>query len=423
MARVLLIAALLAPFVAWDAAVYLMRARGDRSPLRLEEVLRHFTEKDIDTGRELVQRRNVLFPVYRVLFYALYCALLFAGLGARLEASLLPWAGGRWWLALPLFVLAVLVIRTLIFSPVAAYSEFVIQRQAGLSTITVGTWLLDLVKSLLLNTLILSLVGLPVLWLVRTLPTLWPLPAAAVILAISAFGIWISPWLIDPLFNKFTPLADSALAGQIQSLAAHAGVPVKNVYVMDASRRSTYLNAYFTGLGNSRRVVLYDTLVKECSGREVLSVVAHELGHWKANHILKGFLLETVGVVLGLWLFWWLLGSGAARAFFGLPERTSLVLLVLLPFLLNLSGTLTAPLVSAVSRRFERQADLISLVLTGDSEAFITVEQQLVRHAKADLLSPRLLQEVYGSHPLPEERIRMAESYAAGGAGAPAPSR
>ena len=415
MTRLLLIAVLLAPFVAWDAAVYIMRARGDQSQSRREQVLRHFSEKDILTGRELVTRRNTLFPIYRIIFYALYYALLFAGLGARLESALLPLTGGRWWLALPLFVLAVLLLRTFLYAPVAAYSEFVIQRQAGLSTITAGTWLLDIVKSILLNTVILSLAGLPVIWLIRTLPGIWPLPAAGVILAISAFGIWISPWLIDPLFNKFKPLEDTELAGQIRALAQNAGVPVKNVFVMDASRRSTYLNAYFTGMGNSRRVVLYDTLVKECSREEVLSVVSHELGHWKSDHIMKGFILEAAGVIVGLWLFWLLLASPPVREFFGLPGQTSLVLLVLLPFLISLSGVLTAPLISAVSRRFERQADMISLVLTGDIGAFISVEQKLVRHAKADLLSPRLLHDIYGSHPLPEERIRMAENYATGG--------
>ncbi|MEA1997664.1 MAG: M48 family peptidase, partial [Gemmatimonadota bacterium] len=183
-------------------------------------------------------------------------ALLFCGLGAGIESSLLPVVGGRWYYALPLFILALLVARTLLYMPVSAYSEFVIERQMGLSTITLATWLNDRLKSILLNWVIVSAVAMPVIALVRAMPRAWPWPAAAVVLAISAFGIWISPWVIDPLFNKFTPPEDEALAESIRKLSGEAGLRVKQVYVMDASRRSLYLNAYFTGLGNSRRVVL-----------------------------------------------------------------------------------------------------------------------------------------------------------------------
>jgi len=408
MSKVLLVILLLAPFVAWDMAVYLMRERGDTTPERRAEILRYFTAEDIEIGRNHITRHNDLFPFYRLLFYSFYIVLLFGGLAARLESALLPMAAERWYLALPLFVLTVLAVRTLLYMPLSAYSEFVIQREAGLSTITVGLWLADRVKILLLNWLILSLVALPVIALVKALPQLWWLPASAVVLAISAFGIWISPWVIDPLFNKFTPLEDSELSGRIRATSAEAGLPVKQVYVMDASRRSLYLNAYFTGLANSRRVVLYDTLVRDCTNAEVLSVVAHELGHWKGRHILKGFLLETVGVLVGLWLLWMLVGSGACRNFFGLPQSSSLVLIVLLPFMISLASTLSAPVVSAISRKFEREADRTALELTNEPQAFIELEKRLVRRAKADLLQSKVLHTFYGSHPLPEERIRAA---------------
>ena len=412
MTKVLLVILLVAPFVAWDVAIYLMRERGDTAPERRAEILRHFTEEDIETGRNHITRHNNLFPFYRLLFYAFYIVLLFGGLAARLESSLLPMAADRWYLALPLLVLTLLAARTLLYMPLSAYSEFVIQREAGLSTITAGLWLSDRVKVLLLNWVILSLVALPVIALVKALPQLWWLPASAVVLAISAFGIWISPWVIDPLFNKFIPLEDSELSGRIQATSAEAGLPVKQVFVMDASRRSLYLNAYFTGLGNSRRVVLYDTLVRDCTKPEVLSVVAHELGHWKGRHILKGFLIETVGVLVGLWLLWMLAGSGACRSFFGLPQSSSLVLIVLLPFLISLASTLTSPVVSAISRRFEREADRTALELTNEPQAFIELEKRLVRRAKADLLQSRALHTFYGSHPLPEERIRAALKHA-----------
>jgi STE24 endopeptidase len=421
MPKILLIILLLAPFMAWDAAVYVMRMAGDTSTERRSEILRHFNENDIEVGREHVIRHNCLFPFSRFLFYVFYASLLFGGLGTRLESSLLAPTGGRWYLALPLFVLVLLAVQILIYMPLSAYREFVIEREMGLSTITPGTWLADRAKSLVLNWIIATVVALPVLALIKGLPNFWPLPAAAVILAVSAFGIWISPWVIDPLFNKFTLLENEELEGRIRQVSAEAGLKVKQVYVMDASRRSRYLNAYFTGLGNSRRVVLFDNLVDECRHDEVLSVVAHELGHWREHHIMKGFLLEVVGVFAGLWLLWILLNVEATRGFFGLSAQSSLVLIVLLPFLLSLTGTLTSPAISAISRRFERAADQAALKLTGDAPAFIEVEKKLVRKAKADLLQPKLLHSFYGSHPLVEERIRMAENFAVGDKSLPQP--
>ena len=413
MPKMLLVVLLLAPFLTWDAAVYVLRSRGDSSPQRRSEILRHFTQQDIEQGREHIVRHNRLFPYSRLLFYAFYGLLLFGALGARLENALLPLAGGRWYFALPLFLLVLLAVQQALYLPLAAYREFVIEREAGLSTITVGLWLADIGKSLLLNWFIASLVALPVLALVKALPGYWPLPAGVVILAISAFGIWISPCVIDPLFNKFTPLDNRETAEKIRTLSAEAGLTVRQVYVMDASKRSLYLNAYFTGLGNSRRVVLYDTLIKECREAEILSVVAHELGHWRENHILKGFLIEVAGVFTGLWLLWFLLNLGPARSFFGLSAPSSLVLIVLLPFLISLSSTLTAPMIAAISRRFERAADRASLELTHDPRAFIELEVKLARQAKSDLLQPGFLHWFYGSHPLPEERIKMAENFPA----------
>jgi len=422
MPKILLAILLLTPFMAWDAAVYMMRMTGDTSTERRSEILRHFNENDIEVGREHVVRHNRLFPFSRLLFYVFYAVLLFGGLGARLESLLLGPAGGRWYLALPLFVLVLLAAQILIYMPLSAYREFVIERQMGLSTITLGTWLADRAKSLVLNWIIVSIVALPVLGLIKTMPKFWPLPAAAVILALSAFMIWVSPWIIDPLFNKFTPLENEELEARIRRVSALAGLNVEQVYVMDASRRSRYLNAYFTGLGNSRRVVLFDNLVAECREDEVLSVVAHELGHWREHHIRKGFLLEVAGVFIGLWLLWLILNAESTRSFFGLSSQSSLVLIVLLPFLLSLAGTLVSPAVSAVSRRFERAADRAALELTEDVPAFIEVEKKLVRKAKADLLQARLLHWFYGSHPLAEQRIRMAESFAAADSSIPKPA-
>ena len=407
-----LVMALLLPFIAWDAARYLLRRRGDRSAARRQLALRHFTEQDIAVGRSHTLEHNRLFPISRALFYLLFGALLMGGIGARAEAWVLGLVGGSWALALPLLLLLLLLSHGLLHLPLAAYSEFVIQRRAGLSNTSAPLWLADQAKGLALGWVLGTALALPVMALVRWLPASWPLPATAAVLALSAFTVWISPWVIAPLFNRFTPL-DDQLAQQVRQLTERAGLKVRQVYVCDASRRSSMLNAYFTGLGNSRRVVLFDTLVQACDEAEVLSVVGHELGHWRGRHIAKGFLAQALGTAAGLLALQALLHSPGLRAALGLPAPDSLVLLVLLPFVASLAGTLAAPLGAAMSRRFERQADQTAFQLTADPAAFIRLEQRLVRRAKADLLLPRALHSWYGTHPLPEDRIAAAEAFAA----------
>jgi len=409
MRPVLVMLLLLVPFILWDLAAYLMRRRGDRSPERRERLLRHFTEEELAAGRRHVQAHNRLVPISRALFYGYFLALLPGGLGARLEAWLLLLLGGHWALALPAFLLCVLLFWSALHLPLAAYRELVIERELGLSTTTRGLFFADQAKGLLVSWVLLSAIGFCVYGLVRALPDAWPIPAAGAVLFIGAFLTWISPWFLAPIFNKFTPLEDEALEADLRALVARAGLSLKQVFVMDASRRSNYLNAYFTGLGNSRRVVLFDNLVQACPRPEILSVIAHELGHWRGRHILKGFALSSAGLVLGLLLLKALLGWWPFLALLGFSAPDSLMLLVALPFLSTLAGTLTAPVGAAVSRRFEREADQAAFELTGDPEAFIELEKRLVRKAQADLLTPKVLHWWYASHPLPEDRIAAAE--------------
>lgn len=405
---------LLLPFLVWDGLRFVLRRRGDRSPTRRAEILRHFTEEDIEAGRAHLLRHNQLFPVSRCLFYGFFALLLLGGWGDRLEAAILGLdaVGGRWALALPVFLLAVTTAWILVHLPVSAYREFVIQRQAGLSTTTARLWLVDVIKSLLVGWILALLAAYPVLLLIKRFPLVWPLPAAAAVIAISAFTIWVSPWVIAPLFNRFSPLSDPQLVAAVHELAERAGLPVSRVLVMDASRRSTYLNAYFTGLGNSRRVVLYDTLLEACEDNpeEVLSVVAHELGHFTRRHLLKSFALQSAGAVAGLWLLKLLVDLQAVRELLSVSSADSLAFLLALPLLGSLGGTAVAPLAAGISRRFERQADLTALELIGDPEAFVSLQVRLTRRSRGDLLRPRLLHWWYSSHPLPEERIASAES-------------
>jgi STE24 endopeptidase len=250
---------------------------------------------------------------------------------------------------------------------------------------------------------LLALVGLA-----RALPSAWPLaaaPAAAVLVALLTF---LAPVLLEPVFNRFRPLSDAALAAELRELADRAGVPVKDVLVADASRRTSKHNAYVSGLGATRRVVVYDTMLEGVGRRELRLVVAHELGHRRARHVVKGTLLGAGAAalaVLCLWaLFQWdalLRVAGAAGA--GDPRIVPLVLLAVAVFEL-----LAAPIEAAISRRWEREADRFSIALTNDVEAYRRAHHDLAVANLSDLDPPRALYLAFFLHPTAPERLAAA---------------
>jgi len=217
--------------------------------------------------------------------------------------------------------------------------------------------------------------------------------------------------VLEPLFNRFSPLDDPALEAGLRSLAERAGVPVRDVLVADASRRTRRENAYVSGLGATRRIVLFDNLLNESEPRQIRLVVAHELGHRRARHVERGTLVAMAGaaaVVLVLWaLLSWpaLLGAiGASGP--GDPRVAPLLLLVVSVF--ELIGL---PLGAGLSRRWEREADRSSLELTRDPEAFESAHRRLAAANLADLEPPRVLYALLFSHPTPPERIAAARAW------------
>jgi STE24 endopeptidase len=208
----------------------------------------------------------------------------------------------------------------------------------------------------------------------------------------------LAPLVLEPLFNHFQPLADEQLAQQLRLLADQAGVPIRNVLVADASRRTVKANAYVSGLGPTRRVVVWDTLLRTASERELKLVVAHELGHRRERHILKGTALEIVAAVVAVLTI---------RLALGTPQPGDYPIAALLLIGLEL---VALPFGAAISRRWERTADRYSLRLTGDRYAFIQTHLTLARTNLADLDPPRLAYLTLFTHPTPPERVALANS-------------
>ena len=330
-------------------------------------------------------------------------AVLFLLAFTRVGDSLYgPFDGMRWWGAALGYGAFVVAASSLVRLPLSFWRGHVRERRWGFSTQTARGWLADRAKGAAVGIVLTALAELGLVGLARALPSAWPAAAAAAFALAVLLLSFVAPVVLEPLFNRFRPLADESLAAELYALADRAGVPVREVLVADASRRTTKVNAYVSGLGRTRRVVLFDTLLERAAPAEVRLVVAHELGHRRDRHVLQGTLLGMVGAVVSVLVVWAVLGSRAAD-----PRQAPLVLLLGL----GLELLALAP-GSALSRRWERAADRWSLELTHDLAAFETAHRELALANLSDLDPPRPVYLLLFSHPTPVERIAAARASA-----------
>lgn len=332
-----------------------------------------------------------------------------------LLSGLLP-ALARWAAALPsasavqgLAVLGVLGgISYLAGLPWSLLSDFGVERKFGFSTITVKTWLSDQVKSLFLTVILGVPLASGLLFLMERMGEMWWLPAWGLVTLFQLLVAYIAPVVILPLFNKFEPLQDEALREEIFALARKAGFPLGGVFQVNASLRSTHSNAYFTGFGKTRRIALFDTLLEQLTPPQILAVLAHEIGHWKKQHVLKGMiggiLLSGVGLAGAAWILDrpWLYGVVGIEDLYravGPVGPVAAVGLFVFGVIAAPLSLLLAPILNGISRRWEYQADAYSLELYHHPTA---LEEGLIRLTEKNLshLFPHPLAVVfYSSHP------------------------
>jgi len=385
------------------------------------EIAAHFTPEDVARGRTYTHGRYWLFVAGTLLRLALLSFLVLTPASAALRNLAVRLAPAHPALAVAAYIALLAVAFEILTLPLGYYAGFVREHAFGLSTQTAGTWLLDRAKGAAISVALAVLLGslLALLW--RRYPGRWVLPAWVLGGLVVVVLVALAPVVIDPLFNTIRPLRDSALRDRALALADRAGLAVEQVYEADASRRTKKGNAYFTGLGATKRIVLYDNLVARSDPAAVELVLAHEMGHWTHAHIWKGIGLALAGLAVLLWCGARVLAWAAERRAFhltGPADIAGLPLFLLVLFVLNLVGL---PIQNAVSRRFERQADRTSLELTGNPAAFIRAEVDLARSNLADLNPPRWIVQLLYTHPPVAERIRMADAFAA--AASPPPPR
>jgi len=301
-------------------------------------------------------------------------------------------------------VLSVLALRGLLELPLGAWRTFGIEQRFGFNRMTVALFVADVVKHALVG----AALGVPllgaVLWLMREAGERWWLYAWALLVAYSLFLQMIYPAVVMPLFNKFSPLADAALAERVERLLARCGFRAKGLYVMDGSKRSAHGNAFFTGFGASKRIVLFDTLLARLRPAEIEAVLAHELGHYKLHHVAKGMLLSWAVSFALLAALGWL--AGEPWFYQGLGVKSASLGAALLLFLLVVPEFtfFLQPAMSLYSRRHEFEADRYATRHSAARE-LIAALVKLYQDNAATLTPDPLHSTFYDSHPPAAARI------------------
>ena len=313
------------------------------------------------------------------------------------------------WLLVGLYILVIGGIMYLINLPLAYYQGYILPHRFDLSTETLKGWITDQLKSILLGG-VLGLITLEIIYtILRAYPTMWWLWAAAILLLFNVILANLAPILLMPLFNKFVPLGDdhAELADRLIQLAKRSGTYVRGVFKFDMSRRTKQANAGLTGLGNTRRIILGDTLLNEFTSDEIETVMAHELGHQVNKDIPLGIVFGSLTTLIGLFLA--SLGLNWGVKVFGFSSAADIAAFPLFLLVLGLYGLVIMPLENGFSRWREHRADEYALLLTHNGGAFASALKRLANQNLSDAEPEAWVEWLLYSHPALGKRIAMAE--------------
>ena len=305
-----------------------------------------------------------------------------------------------------LFFLVLLYAETIIGIPFSLYRNFRIESRFGFNTMTSRLWFTDLIKSTIIATLLACAVIAATLAIVASSPTWWWLWVWCFLLAFGIFMMYISPYVIEPLFFKFEPVKVEGLEEKVRALMEQAGLKVSRVFQVDASRRSKHSNAYFTGIGKVKRIVLFDTLIEQMTEEEILAVLAHEVGHWKKRHVLKRIFMTETMALAGLYGASLLLTWDGLPGLLGLEQASFYAKVVIVGLIGSIILFPFTPVFSFLSRRDEREADRFSTDLTGSAGAMASALVKLSKDNLSNIHPHPLYAAFYYSHPPVVERIR-----------------
>ena len=384
----------------------------ERPPSRADqlEALGDIPAEQVARGRSFSAARRPATYASMIVGLAVLLALGLTTAGSHVVAAVGSVFGGGWYAEAIPGGLALVLLTSVVTLPFAAWRHRV-TRDFGLSTQGWRGWAVDVLKGYAVSLVLGGLALAGFFAVVRATPDIWWVWAAVGAAALVVLLSFVLPVLIEPVFNKFTPMADSPLRADLFALAAADGVPIRDVLVADASRRTNAVNAYVSGFGATRRVVIYDTLLSRATEAEVRSVVAHELGHAKDKDVLTGTATGALGVaiaVVAVYVIggWTALVHNAGATDIGNPRALALLMAIG-----GVAGVLSSPWQNVVSRRIETRADTHALRLTGDAVSFGAMQARLAEVNLANVDPRRFEYLMFASHPTTVQRIAAARVF------------
>lgn len=295
--------------------------------------------------------------------------------------------------------------------PFSIYRTFVVEERFGFNRITPAIFLTDLMKSILVSFLLGAPLIAMILWIMAVAGDNWWLYAWMSWAAFSLMITWAYPTFIAPIFNKFEPLTDHSLKSRIESLLSRCGFRSNGIFVMDGSRRSSHGNAYFTGLGNQKRIVFFDTLMETLDPAEIEAVLAHELGHFRLRHVRKRLLVGLALTLAGFALLGWSAQQGWFFSALGVDVASDHMAILLFLMVVPVFTFPLTPIGAYLSRRHEFQADEYA-ANQSDGQALVSALVKLYRDNATTLTPDRIYSGFYDSHPPAPRRIERLQHHA-----------
>ncbi len=315
-----------------------------------------------------------------------------------------------------LFFWSFLIIQIILSIPFDIYFNFFIEKKYQFNKMTIGIWISDLIKKLIISLILSTIILSAVIFFINNFEKIWWLLLWLFFFIFSLIIQVIYPTLIAPLFNKFKPLKNDDLENKIEQLLMKTGFKLKGVFEMDASKRSTHSNAYFTGIGKTKRIVLFDSLLQKHSHEEIVSILAHEIGHYKHKHIIKNIILSSVISLAGLFVGYLLISNLYLYEAFGFNKDINIsdikfIGLFLLTIISGPIGFLLNPIQAYISRKYEYQADKFSAKILKTPEYLISSLKKLNIDNLSNIYPSDIYAWFYYSHPPLFKRIKALNSY------------
>ncbi len=384
---------------------------GRKIPSELEG---HIDEATLDKTCRYEDALYKLWVPKNIVSKAVTLTLLFTGFYPFVFENLWNLTGSSFFSLWALMII-VTIPESILTLPFELYGEFKIEKKFGFSTMTVKLWILDQIKSFILSLIISAILVFAVVFVLQKCGDIWWILMAAVFLGFTLLISIIYPMFIAPLFNKFSPLEQGELRTRLEGLLVKCGFKSNGLFVMDASKRSKHSNAYFTGFGKAKRVVLYDTLIEQLSQEEIEAVLAHELGHYHYHHVAKKLFISVPLILAGLFFISLFINTPLLYEGFGFDVSQGVqphmkgIGLILLNLVFGGFSTLLSPLTNHFSRRDEFQADAWSKKLCGSGKPLSQALIKLNKENLSEITPPKIYSIFNYSHPPLLERIRAVE--------------